>query len=97
MEEKKIKIIINNESVELESNNPDLKKLVDLIIKQDDNYDYKMIDIETKDEKFDKEGFKDILIQSIADFKKNVQLVENTSLENTKKLSELKNLIEKSI
>ena len=97
MEEKKIKIIINNESVELESNNPDLKKLVDLIIKQDDNYDYKMIDIETKDEKFDKEGFKDILIQSIADFKKNVQLVESTSLENTKKLSELKNLIEKSI
>ena len=60
MEEKKINIIINKEKIELESNNPDLKVLVDLILKQDDKFDFNTIEIKTNDDKFDKDSFKEI-------------------------------------
>lgn len=88
MVEKKIKVVINKETVELESNNPDLKELVNLILKQDDNFNFDTIEIKTDDDKFDKTGFKEILIESINEFKKNIKLLEIKQNEDSKKLEE---------
>ena len=89
MEEKKINIIINKEKIELESNNPDLKVLVDLILKQDDKFDFNTIEIKTNDDKFDKDSFKEILVESINEFKNNIQLLEIKKNEDTKKIEEI--------
>ena len=59
MEEKKIKVVINSETIELESNNPDLKSLINLILSQEENFNFDTIEIKTDDDKFDKDSFKE--------------------------------------
>lgn len=56
MDEKKIHVIINKIDVELESNNPDLKNLVNVIISQDENFDFNNIEIKVEDDNFDRIG-----------------------------------------
>ena len=98
MEEKKIKIIINNDTIEITSNNPDLKSLINKIIEQEDEYNFNLIKVECNDENFDKDGFREIIIKSINEFKqnlilnkkevqKNIDIVE----KNEKDISKLEN------
>ena len=70
MEEKKIIVKINETNVELQSNNPNIKNLVEIILDQDDEYDFTTIKIECSDDNFDKDSFTKIIIDSITDFKK---------------------------
>ncbi len=89
MEEKKIVIKINEDAVEMLSNNPDLKSLVVKIVEQNDDYDFDLINIECNDEKFDKEGFKEILIKSIKEFKQNLVL---NAIKSKKNIDEVKKI-----
>ena len=63
--------------------------LVDLILKQDDKFDFNTIEIKTNDDKFDKDSFKEILVESINEFKNNIQLLEIKKNEDTKKIEEI--------
>ena len=94
MEEKKIKVIINKDTIELLSDNPDIKKLVEIILKQDKDFDFKKIEIICSDEKFDKENFKSILINSIEEFKTNIKLEEQNKKEKAEKIEQLKSELE---
>ena len=97
MEEKKIKVIINNEAIKLESNNPDLKSLIDQILKQDNNFDFNTIEIESDDDNFDKKSFKEILVESIEEFKNKIELLEIKKTDDTNKIEEmLKKIDEKN-
>lgn len=93
MEEKKIKVVINSETIELESNNPDLKSLINLILSQEENFNFDTIEIKTDDDKFDKDSFKEILIESINEFKNKIKLLEIKKVADRKIIKEL---IEKS-
>lgn len=95
MEEKKIKVVINNETIELESNNPDLKALINLILKQDKNFNFDTIEIKTDDDKFDKDSFKEILIESINEFKNKIKLLEIKKVADRKIIEELVEKLEK--
>ena len=95
MEEKKIKVIINKKTIELESNNPDLKTLIDLILSQNDDYDFNNIEIKAEDEKFDKQGFKEILIESISEFKNKLELLEMKKKTDAQTIEKLIKEIEK--
>lgn len=95
MEEKKIIVTINEDKIELESNNPSLKKLVDAIIKQKEDYDFNEIIVEIDDENFDKESFKDILLKSIQEFKKNLILLQEQKDVTDKKIIQLESNTEK--
>lgn len=95
MEEKKIKVIINKKTIELESNNPDLKALIDLILSQNDDYDFNNIEIKAEDEKFDKQGFKEILIESISEFKNKLELLEMKKKTDAQTIEKLIKEIEK--
>lgn len=97
MEEKKIKVVINNEIVELESNNPDLKTLINLILKQEENFNFDTIEVKTDDDKFDKESFKEILIESINEFKNKIKLLEIKKDADKKIIDELVKKIEKKM
>ena len=94
MEEKKIKVIINKDTIELLSDNPDIKKLVEIILKQDKDFDFKKIEIICSDEKFDKENFKSILINSIEEFKINIKVEEKKKKEKAEKIEQLKSELE---
>lgn len=94
MEEKKIKVIINKDTIELFSDNPDIKKLVEIILKQDKDFDFKKIEIICSDEKFDKENFKSILINSIEEFKINIKVEEQNKKEKAEKIEQLKSELE---
>ena len=93
MEDKKIKVVINSETIELESNNPDLKSLINLILSQEENFNFDTIEIKTDDDKFDKDSFKEILIESINEFKNKIKLLEIKKVADRKIIKEL---IEKS-
>lgn len=95
MEEKKIKVVINNETIELESNNPDLKALINLILKQKENFNFDTIEIKTDDDKFDKDSFKEILIESINEFKNKIKLLEIKKVADEKTIEELVEKLEK--
>ena len=95
MEEKKIKVVINNETIELESNNPDLKALINLILKQEENFNFDTIEIKTDDDKFDKDSFKEILIESINEFKNKIKLLEIKKVADEKTIEELVEKLEK--
>ena len=95
MEEKKIKVVINNETIELESNNPDLKALINLILKQKENFNFDTIEIKTDDDKFDKDSFKEILIESINEFKNKIKLLEIKKVADKKIIVELVEKLEK--
>lgn len=95
MEEKKIKVVINNETIELESNNPDLKALINLILKQEENFNFDTIEIKTDDDKFDKDSFKEILIESINEFKNKIKLLEIKKVADKKIIEELVEKLEK--
>lgn len=95
MEEKKIKVVINNETIELESNNPDLKALINLILKQKENFNFDTIEIKTDDDKFDKDNFKEILIESINEFKNKIKLLEIKKVADEKTIEELVEKLEK--
>lgn len=95
MEEKKIKVVINNETIELESNNPDLKSLINLILKQKENFNFDTIEIKTDDDKFDKDGFKEILIESINEFKNKIKLLEIKKEDDKKTIEELVQKLQK--
>ncbi|MCI5733103.1 MAG: hypothetical protein MR296_03640 [Tenericutes bacterium] len=97
MEEKKIKVIINKKTIELESNNPDLKALIDLILSQNDDYDFNNIEIKAEDEKFDKQGFKEILIESISEFKNKLELLEMKKKTDAQTIEKLIKEIEKKM
>lgn len=94
MEEKKITVIINKDTIELLSDNPDIKKLVEIILKQDKDFDFKKIEIICSDEKFDKDNFKSILINSIEEFKTNIKLEEQNKKEQAEKIEQLKSELE---
>ena len=95
MEEKKIKVVINSETIELESNNPDLKSLINLILRQEKNFNFDTIEIKTDDDKFDKYGFKEILIESINEFKNKIKLLEIKTVADRKIIEELVEKLEK--
>lgn len=95
MEEKKIKVVINSETIELESNNPDLKSLINLILRQEKNFNFDTIEIKTDDDKFDKDGFKEILIESINEFKNKIKLLEIKKVADRKIIEELVEKLEK--
>lgn len=95
MEEKKIHVIINKNDIELESNNPNLKKLVNAIIEQDSDFDFNNIEIKIDDDSFDKENFKEILLNSIMEFKKNLKLIDLEKEEIEKNINTLEKSIEK--
>lgn len=95
MEEKKIKVVINSETIELESNNPDLKSLINLILRQEKNFNFDTIEIKTDDDKFDKYGFKEILIESINEFKNKIKLLEIKKVADRKIIEELVEKLEK--
>lgn len=95
MEEKKIKVVINSETIELESNNPDLKSLITLILRQEKNFNFDTIEIKTDDDKFDKYGFKEILIESINEFKNKIKLLEIKKVADRKIIEELVEKLEK--
>lgn len=95
MEEKKIKVVINSETIELESNNPDLKSLINLILSQEENFNFDTIEIKTDDDKFDKDSFKEILIESINEFKNKIKLLEIKKVADRKIINELVEKLEK--
>ncbi len=95
MEEKKIKVVINSETIELESNNPDLKSLINLILSQEENFNFDTIEIKTDDDKFDKDSFKEILIESINEFKNKIKLLEIKKVADRKIIKELVEKLEK--
>ena len=95
MEEKRIKVVINNEMIELESNNPDLKSLINLILKKEENFNFDTIEVKTDDDKFDKESFKEILIESINEFKNKIKLLEIKKDADKKIIDELVQKLEK--
>lgn len=95
MEEKRIKVVINNEMIELESNNPDLKSLINLILKQEEKFNFDTIEVKTDDDKFDKESFKEILIESINEFKNKIKLLEIKKDADKKIIDELVQKLEK--
>lgn len=95
MEEKKIKVVINSETIELESSNPDLKSLINLILSQEENFNFDTIEIKTDDDKFDKDSFKEILIESINEFKNKIKLLEIKKVADRKIIKELVEKLEK--
>lgn len=95
MDEKKIHVIINKNDIELESNNPDLKKLVNAIIEQDSNFDFNDIEIKIDDDNFDKESFKEILLNSIKEFKEKLKIIDSNKEGTEKKINKLEESIEK--
>ena len=95
MDEKKIHVIINKTDVELESNNPDLKKLVNVIITQDENFDFNNIEIKIDDDNFDKNSFKEILLNSILEFKENLKRIDIKKKNLEQKINSLEEIIKK--
>ena len=87
MEEKKIIVIINNTKVELQSNNPNIKNLVEKILIQDENFDFNTIEIECSDENFDKDSFKKIIVDSVTDFKKQLIIEDKDNSDKLKKIA----------
>ena len=81
MEEKIINVEINNHIIELKTNNPDLKSLINAIIEQDNNFDFNNIKIEVTDKNFDKENSKEILLKSIQEFKENIQIIDSKKIQ----------------
>lgn len=96
MEEKVIKVTINNKTIDLKSNNPDIKELVLNVIKQNDDYDFNSIEVIADDKNFDKDSFKEILIESIKDFKNNTKLVELKYEETKNEINKYKETIDDS-
>lgn len=95
MDEKKIHVIINKTDVELESNNPDLKNLVNVIISQDENFDFNNIEIKIDDDNFDKNSFKEILLNSILEFKENLKRIDIKKKNLEQKINSLEDIIKK--
>ena len=95
MDGKKIHVIINKTDVELESNNPDLKNLVNVIISQDENFDFNNIEIKIDDDNFDKNSFKEILLNSILEFKENLKRIDIKKKNLEQKINSLEEIIEK--
>lgn len=95
MDEKKIHVIINKTDVELESNNPDLKNLVNVIISQDENFDFNNIEIKIDDDNFDKNSFKEILLNSILEFKENLKRIDIKKKNLEQKINSLEEIIKK--
>lgn len=95
MDGKKIHVIINKTDVELESNNPDLKNLVNVIISQDENFDFNNIEIKIDDDNFDKNSFKEILLNSILEFKENLKRMDIKKKNLEQKINSLEEIIKK--
>ena len=89
MEEKINNVEINNHIIELKTNNPDLKSLINAIIEQDNNFDFNNIKIEVTDKNFDKENFKEILLKSIQEFKENIQIIDSKKIQIEEKIETL--------
>ena len=95
MDGKKIHVIINKTDVELESNNPDLKNLVNVIISQDENFDFNNIEIKIDDDNFDKNSFKEKLLNSILEFKENLKRIDIKKKNLEQKINSLEEIIKK--
>ena len=95
MDGKKIHVIINKTDVELESNNPDLKNLVNVIISQDENFDFNNIEIKIDNDNFDKNSFKEILLNSILEFKENLKRIDIKKKNLEQKINSLEEIIKK--
>lgn len=95
MDEKKLHVIINKTDIALESNNPDLKKLVNVIINQDEKFDFNSIEIKIDDDSFDKDSFKEILLNSIQEFKEGLKRIDIKKKNVEQKISSLEDLIKK--
>lgn len=61
---KQIEIKVNGTIIKIDSDTPDFKELVNVVI-SNQNFDFKNINVDCEDEKFDKESFKDALISVI--------------------------------
>lgn len=92
MEEKKIIIKINNTKVELQSNNPNIKNLVEIILVQDEAFDFNNIEIECLDDCFDKDSFKKIIVDSVIDFKKKLIIEEKDNNDKIEKIENKKDI-----
>lgn len=72
-----IKISIDSENFFiLTSDNPDIDGLISKIVELKDSCDFNLLNIETENEDFDIEGFKEILIKSINEFLNAIKLNE---------------------
>ena len=58
----------------LSSNNPNLDGFITTILDIKDKCDFKLLKVETSNEEFDKDGFESILIKSIEEFIKELEL-----------------------
>lgn len=58
----------------LSSNNPNLDGFITAILDIKDKCDFKLLKVETSNEEFDKVGFESILIKSIEEFIKELEL-----------------------
>ena len=72
---------MNDVEVNLQSNNPDIDNLVKTILKQDKKYDFKDMEVTCTDSDFDKESFKNILVTSINELNKMLQ-IEDCNFKN---------------
>ncbi len=62
----KIKVVLSKDvSVDLESDNPDIKKLVEKVVLNRKEIKPEKIKVECKEKDFDKDGFRRIVVDSI--------------------------------
>ena len=94
MEEKKIIVKFDKATVELQSNNPNIKNLVEKILEQDEKFDFNNTEIECLDGNFDKDAFKAIIVDSIKDFKQQLIIEEKSNSNKLEKIKKEKQKIE---
>lgn len=70
--QKTISILINDKTVTLSSDLPDLNNLVETIVDCRDTIDVNKIKVECDDNKFDKVGFEKVIKESVKDFLKRI-------------------------
>ncbi len=86
---KQIEIKVNGTIIKIDSDTPDFKELVNAVI-SNQNFDFKNIDVDCEDEKFDKESFKDALISVIESTLKSLAIQNEKLEELLKKIKEEK-------
>ena len=94
MEEKKIIVKFDKATVELQSNNPNIKNLVEKILEQDEKFDFNNTEIECLDDSFDKNAFKTIIVDSIKEFKQQLIIEEKSNIDKLEKIKKEKQKIE---
>jgi len=86
---KQIEIKVNGTIIKIDSDTPDFKELVNAVI-SNQNFDFKNINVDCEDEKFDKESFKDALISVIESTLKSLTIQYEKLEELLNKIKEEK-------